>query len=173
MKQIILFAFFILLTSCEKDKPFFDFDEVYLYQISEKESNKYFSDDKSTSQKEKDEFNKVAFMYSSPKNLNDKWFFEKIETYYPKKQKIENSKLKELSDIFTERKEEKMVVTACDPIFRNIFIFKKNGKVVGISKICFDCLEEHTIGARVNTENFGSHDEYERLAKLVNWSRKH
>ncbi len=173
MKHIILFAIFILFTSCENDKPFFDFDEAYLYQISVEESNNYFSDYKSTSQKEKDEFNKIAFMYSYPKTLNDKWFFDKVGTYYPTKQKIENSKLKELSDIFTERKEEKTLVTACDPIFRNIFIFKKNGKVVGISKICFGCLEEHTIGAKGNTKNFGSHDEYERLAKLVNWSDSH
>ncbi len=170
MKKIILFAFFTLLISCKEEKPFFDFDEVYHYQITNKESNKYFGSENNTTQTEKDEFNKIALWNGYPSNLNDKWFFEKIEKYYPKKQKIEQSKLKELSEIFTERNEEKTMVTACDPIFRNIFIFKKKGKVVGISKICFGCLMEQTIGTKRNTENFGSNDEYEKLGKLVGWS---
>lgn len=170
MKKIILFVFFTLFISCQEDKPFFDFDEAYLYQISSKESNKFFGDDKSTTQTEKEEFNKIAFIYSYPTALDDKWYFEKIETYYPKKQKIDKSKLKELSNIFTERKEEMTEAMACDPIFRNVFIFKKEGKVVGISKICFDCLEHHTVGTKRNTNHFGSNNEFEKLEKLVGWS---
>jgi hypothetical protein len=170
MRKITIFIFFSLLISCQKSKPFFDFDEAYLYQITNKESDKYFSSDNNTKQVEKDEFKKIAFFNTSPTNLNDKWFFEKIEKYYPKKQKIEEGKLNELSDIFSERNEKKAEFTNCFPIYRNIFIFKKNGKVVGISKICFDCLMEHTIGAKRNTKNFGSDNEYERLMKLVNWN---
>lgn len=169
MKQFILFALFTFFISCEKDKPFFNFDEVYMYQIPQKESSKYFGTDQRTTQKEKDEFNKIAFLSRYPKTLNDKWYFEKLEHYYPKKQKIEKSKLKELSDIFTERTKEKTVAMACEPIFRNVFIFKKNGKIVGISKICFSCQEQQTIGTKSHIENFGANDEYSRLAKLVDW----
>ncbi len=170
MRQILFLIFFSCLISCQADKPFFDFDEANVYQITEKESNLYSHYDGSASKAEIAEFEKISFGGNCPKTLNDKWFFEKIEKYYPKKINIEKSKLKELSEIFTERKEEKTIFTTCDPIYRNIFIFKKNGKVVGISKICFGCLMEQTIGTKRNTENFGSHDEYERLKKLVNWS---
>ena len=160
MKKIALFIFFSLLISCQHSNPFFDFDEAYLYQIKKNESNKYFVSNNTISQIEKDEFKKIAFLNEYPTKLDDKWFFEKIEKYYPIKSKIEENKLKELSDIFSERNEERTEYTACDPIYRNIFLFKKNGKVVGISKICFDCLMEHTIGTKRNTQNFGSNKEY-------------
>ena len=134
------------------------------------ESAKYSFNDSITPKIERVEFYKISHGDSYPKSLDDKWFFEKIEKYYPRKQKIERSSLKELSNIFTERKEKKTIFGACDPVYRNIFIFKKEGKVVGISKICFGCLEEYTIGTKRNTENFGSHKEYEKLKKLVKWS---
>jgi hypothetical protein len=158
------------LTSYQVDKPFFDFDEAYFYQITEKESEKYSYNDSITPKIEKIEFYKISHDDSYPKLLDDKWFFEKIEKYYPRKQKIEKNNLKKLSDIFTERKERKTIFGACDPIYRNIFIFKKEGKVVGISKICFGCLEEYTIGTNRNTKNFGSQNEYKKLEKLVKWS---
>ena len=119
-----------------------------------------------------DEFKKIAFLNEYPTKVEDNWFFEKIDKYYPIKHKIEKSKLKKLSEIFSERKEVKTEYSSCDPIYRNIFIFKKNGKVVGISKICFGCLMEHTIGTKRNTQNFGSNNEYKKLMELVNWSNK-
>lgn len=170
MRQILLLVIFNCLISCQTEKPFFDFDESYVYQITEKESDLYSYSDSITPKIEKEEFNKISYESNYPKSLNDKMFFEKIEKFYPTKIKIEKNKLKELSEIFTERKEEKTLITACDPLYRNIFIFKKNGRVVGISKICFDCFMEQSIGTKQNTENFGSHNEYERLKKLVNWS---
>ncbi|KGO86683.1 hypothetical protein [Flavobacterium suncheonense] len=167
MNKIILLISFILLACLQKDKPFFDFDEVYHYQTTENESRLYSERNPDTPQLEKDEYKKITYSSNYPKSLNDNWFLERVEKYFPKKQKIDNRKLNELSEIFTERKEKKTIFSACVPIYRNIFIFKKNGKVVGISKICFGCLEEHTIGTRRNTENFGSHDEYEKLKKII------
>lgn len=167
MKQITLFIIAILFSSCAPEIPFFDFDALYHYQITEKESSDYSRQKRIKSKEEIKEFQEIAFGENFPESLNDKWYLDKLEKYYPRKQKIEKAKLQEFSEIFTERRREKSEYTTCEPTYRNVFVFKKAGKIVGISKICFECLQNFTIGTNRNTKNLGSHDEYKRLSKLV------
>lgn len=172
LKNFALVALFVFMgckPEIEKELSvaFFDFDEVYHYQISEKEErniyNTYNENDSIRIQ-----FSMVVNGDSLPSSLNDNWFMQKLEKFYLKKQQLKGDKIDSLSTIFSSSLKEKSVSTTCEPIYRNVFIFKKQGKVVGISKICFDCLMEHTIGTKVSTRNFGSKNEYERLKKLVN-----
>ena len=56
---------------------------------------------------------------------------------------------------------------ACDAFYRAILIFKKKDKVVGVSKICFDCGLNWTIGSERNVMLFGQEGDYEKLEKLL------
>lgn len=154
----------IFLFSCEKKKPFFVFDEVLHYSISLEESFKCFE---KRNFNEKYNFLNNAMEIYSPETLNDTIFIQNLDKYFPKKNKIDKNKLAKLSDIFSETNVESKVETACEPIFRDVFVFKNNNSIVGISKICFSCMKEYTIGSRTSTTNFGSCNEYERLEKLV------
>ncbi len=167
MRKLILYIFCLSLCCCKPSKPFFDFDEVYHYQISEKQEDAFYKDSMKVSQMDKQDFRKIIMGRTYPSGLNDKWYLGKLERFYPKKQKIANNKLNELSGIFSENTQERTEFAACEPIYRDVFIFKKKGKIVGISKICFDCSEQHTIGAKANTHNFGSDNEFERLRAIT------
>lgn len=53
--------------------------------------------------------------------------------------------------------------TKCLPIYRDIIIFKKNNKVSGIAKICFECGQHQFIGNSLDDSNFYNYDGLEEL----------
>lgn len=55
----------------------------------------------------------------------------------------------------------------CIPIYRDILIFKKNNSVVGISKVCFDCNMNYTLGSKTDVEIYNNSNDYEKLEKLL------
>ena len=59
------------------------------------------------------------------------------------------------------------IATACIHVYRDILIFKKEGKVIGTAKICFDCMSKQIKGTTANTENFGQDGDYEKLEKIL------
>lgn len=55
----------------------------------------------------------------------------------------------------------------CEPIYRDIFLFKKNTKVSGIAKLCYDCEKSLFIGTSAVVSNFGAKGEFEQLRKII------
>ena len=86
-----------------------------------------------------------------------------------KTEKVINSKyFQELnSAIFVEKKCHNIYAVACIPVFRDILVFKKKNKVIGLAKICFKCGMYHIEGSNSNVECFGMDKEYKRLKKLL------
>ena len=60
-----------------------------------------------------------------------------------------------------------MSETACIPVFRDILIFKKNNKSIGIAKICFECEKSHIVGTNKNIENFGQCGDFSKLMNIL------
>ena len=90
-----------------------------------------------------------------------------LQKFGYKKTTIDKTKNEHLNDIFSENNCSESFAAACIPVYRDIFIFKKNNKTVGIAKICFGCRLFHIIGTKKNLENFGQCGDFEKLEKLI------
>jgi hypothetical protein len=56
----------------------------------------------------------------------------------------------------------------CPRIYRDILIFKKSKKLIGIAKICFSCRAYHIVGTNSNSENFEQIVNYGKLNQILN-----
>ena len=83
------------------------------------------------------------------------------------KSEIDKSKFGEINKIFVEKTVNQIADYACIAVYRDILIFKKQNKTVGIAKICFECFKKQIIGTNANTENFGQDGDYEKLEKIL------
>jgi len=72
-----------------------------------------------------------------------------------------------LNEIFCFRKHETISIGRCMPVFRDILLFKKDNRIVGTARICFDCGEHVITGTPINTEAFGQSGDYGKLYELL------
>jgi hypothetical protein len=156
---LILVGF--LFTKFYKFK-YFDFDEVIHYktEITEEE---LFNDKNKI-----DKVKKGIILEKIPNSIMDTTFIAQLEQIGFKKTKISPSRFEELNDIFSFKINFSSESSACLYIYRDIIVFKKKSKIVGISKICFDCNASEVFGANYNTNSFGQNGDYEKLNLLLN-----
>jgi hypothetical protein len=72
-----------------------------------------------------------------------------------------------LYEIFRVKIRKHSEAAACMPIYRDIYVFKKQGKVIGIAKLCYSCGQSQFIGTSAETSGFGMDGEFEKLKELV------
>ena len=139
MRNVFIFLIATLLCSCQKTKEnervFFDFDQIEHYHIDF--TAKQFKPIQNVkSNEEKLFYNILRFDY--PKSINEQNFIENLEKFY-KKKLIDSQKFNLISEIYSEKEHADPVYASCAPFYRDVLVFKKYGKVIGISKICFEC----------------------------------
>ncbi|WP_339839902.1 hypothetical protein, partial [uncultured Flavobacterium sp.] len=162
MRKISLILVLLFIASCNKKKsekpvPFFKFDEVIHYQIDDEDTiTKLFQVSQSDRTESDEEFFKILMEYNYPISVSDSSFFKSLETLYPIKNHIPKSLFTELSTIFSQSNIGNSTEYACDPFFRDVFIFKNNSKIIGVAKICFECEKKSLVGAKGETLNFGA-----------------
>jgi hypothetical protein len=145
---------------------YFNFDEIDYYYNDYKDLIKENSND--ILQKSDLELLKNDVLFNSvPQNISDSAFINKLETIDFIKKTIEKTKYKAIEKIFTFKTVKNLEYGGCIYIYRDILVFKKNRKVIGVAKICFGCNDNKIIGTNVNTENFGQDGDYEKLSKLL------
>ncbi len=186
MKQILfLIALFLIFWSCktttkktdkaieklesfkqEYGKKFFEYDAIDYYQndFDESKVGELYSNELKT---EFSTLKKEIILGDIPKNITDLSFIRKLEKVGYKKSYINKSKFQSIDKIFIEKKASENLSTACVYVYRDILIFRKEGKVVGTSKICFECMANQINGTTANTENFGQDGDYEELSKIL------
>lgn len=167
MKTLKTFIFLLtisLFLSCQKEN-YFEFDEVeyYFKDVSEEDTFKIALKEKKNNENE--EFIKIVER-KYPKNVSEEFSSRLLKFGYIKKT-IDKTKKDQLKNIFSENNCKENIAAACVPKYRDIFIFKKNKKTVGIAKICFGCRLFHIIGTNKNLENFGQCGDFEKLEKLI------
>ncbi len=148
-------------------KPFFDFDEIthIRIDISDNEYDDLYNHKKGTPER-----NLVYFLSKNrPEEITDSAIEESIKNVAHKIMPVDPTFFTEMKDsIFAEHKSSAPpLALACEPIYRDILIFKMNKKTVGIAKICFKCCMYHITGAKSNTGNFGQYRDFKRLADLL------
>jgi hypothetical protein len=168
---LITFVFISCQSLNESDKrensnQFFDFDEIDYYHkdiMLEEWLKMATKENKSTDE--------IAFLKiineNYPTSTKDKQIISELDKLYPLKGKIKKEKFKEIGNIFSEKFHGDYALAACDPLYRDILVFKKKQDIVGISKICFECGLHITIGTSKNTEQLGQNGDYEKLKLLL------
>ena len=61
------------------------------------------------------------------------------------------------------------ITTLCAPTYRDILVLRKNKKITGYAKICFECDLSHLVGMQTQTETVQTN--YEALQKLLQTQR--
>ncbi len=84
------------------------------------------------------------------------------------KTEIPISKHEGLNNIFRYRKQEgDLLVRACSAEFRDILVFRKNTRIVGIAKICFSCHKSYFWKSLAPCGAFGQNGEFDELKALL------
>ncbi len=183
--NIILITLFFLVLSCKNKtennevteigqpdfvqkygKLFFDYDEIEYYHIDYDEKENQILIPKNLKSKIK-KLNLNLELGDIQNDIKDVDFINKLENIGFIKKEIDKSNFNEINEIFIEKKVKNPKYMKCLPIFRDILVFKKKGKIIGISKICFSCLQNQIIGTKSITENFGQDGDYEKLKDIL------
>jgi len=150
-------------------KPYFDFDEVLHYSIDEKLI--YEAEYNADAEYEKRLRNLLNGCRDG--QITDTVFWADMESFKKNKNNIKAVYFNKLnSEVFVNRGCGELYGFGCIPIFRDILVFKKGGKVIGLAKICFQCERCHFEGNNSNTEWFGLNAEFETLKTLLKENSK-
>lgn len=145
---------------------FFHYDEIDYYHI-EKEEGEIKDLIEAQDKSKIDRLKFEVIVDETPDNLQDKDFLNHMDEIGYSKKKIDSTKFEALNKIFIEKPYEDGTARACIPIYRDILIFKKNDKITGMMKICFNCHQYRILGTKANTDNFGSYGGYLLLWDII------
>ena len=168
MNKIIIFLTIILLNLCKSaEDPSFIFkenNELIFYRVKNQSENLFGNDSVKVSKL----FEEIMFENSSAK-LPAEIEIQTIEKYYKKININKKSKL-EIAEIFYDaglpvNKATFEIGVMCAPVYRDILIFKEDGKVTAIAKICLSCYKNYIITEKNTFIN--SEIDYEKIHQLL------
>ncbi|KRD63075.1 hypothetical protein ASE40_04630 [Flavobacterium sp. Root935] len=190
MKKYILIIASILLLSCndsaKKDtknrtenikkvkkelKPFFDSDQIEHYYLNFSEDD-FFKLIRKDNKTEKELELSDLFSGYYPDSIPTEDFEKILLKHNYKKSKLSIKQQKKIESVFSEKDLPIPDAAACIAEYRDIFIFKKRGRIIGISKICFVCNRFQIIGSKIDVSVFGFPDELDKLNKIVRKEEK-
>ena len=140
------------------------FDEIVYYKINKSFNTFRFKYKKKHSPKEKliDEI----LNGGTPRTVSDTLFVKDLEKLNFHKQKLDVAQYPKIVEIY--KRGSRRYDTSCVKTFRDILVFKKNNKIVGMSKICFDCGWETTFFNEHRYSNLIDITYFEELENLLN-----
>jgi hypothetical protein len=167
MKNITLLTL-LLIISCQSidNRPslFSNSDEINFYRVK-KESENLFGNDSIEVPKV---FTKIL-LDNEPKKLPNSNEILLLEKYY-QKIPLNPESTKKIVEIFTDagfpiNNASFNVSSICAPVYRDILVFKNEGKVIAYAKICLSCYKNYIVLEKNNFENFKLN--YENLHLLL------
>ena len=147
-------------------RPFFDSDKIDHYYVNYSLENIIEFDLRNKKSKKHKEFSDL-FMGYFPDSVPEKDFEVTLLSHDYKKSTLSVRQQKEIENVFSEKDSLQTSGYACVPEYRDIFIFKKRQKIVGIAKICFKCGRFQIIGSKLDVSGFGLWSELDRLKNIV------
>ena len=182
MKKYIFIITAIIISSCKNSnkvevaaknvvkkelKPFFDSDKIDHYYLDfSKREFEHSSNDNTAQTEKKEEFSGIFYEHY-PDSIPKKDFEKLLLKYEYKKSNLSIKQEKKIENVFNEKDSLQTTFAACIAEYRDIFIFKKKEKTVGIAKICFKCGRYQIIGSKLDTNGFGLWSELDKLKKIV------
>ena len=155
-KSLLIVGIILLAFSCGQQKGayYFDFDQVDYYSIKIDE-NELFALEEKKNLTQNQHLKIDIILNDKPEIISDTSFISKLTKIGFKKNIVTKNKYTELNEIFREKSHDEVYALACVHVYRDILIFKKSDSIIGIAKICFDCLGNQIIGTKVETMEFG------------------
>lgn len=152
MRKFIFIIAAIIISSCNNAKktevvatkvvkkelrPFFDSDKIDHYYLDfSKREFEHSSNDNTAQKEKKKEFSGFFYGYY-PDSIPKKDFEKLLLKYEYKKSNLSIKQEKKIENVFSEKDSLQTTFAACIAEYRDIFIFKKKEKTVGIAKILF------------------------------------
>jgi hypothetical protein len=186
MKYLIILIYFPMLFGLSKNSTkqnfshsIFDQDTIALevffdYEVVEHYYNKYDQRDSANrfdwqDDTEKGKWKRSILFDLTPSSLQDTVFVQYLLKSGFKMKYMKPTKFRALNEVFSVKEYDstRLSVIRCEPIFRDILIFKKDNSIVGVAKICFTCQTILLIGCNPLFPYFGQKGEYEVLKQLL------
>lgn len=186
MKKSILVIISILILSCnnaakkvlEHEKvakkelrPFFDSDEIDHYYLNFSEDDSFKLSRKKELSKKENEFLGI-FEFNFPNSIPKEDFEKTLVNHKYKKTNLSIKQQKQIENVFSQKDSLMDDGFSCIAEYRDIFLFKKKKKTIGIAKICFKCGRFQIVGSKLNTEGFGLWTELDKLKSIVRKEEK-
>ena len=148
------------------EKQYFDYDQIeyYLNNLNEGKELEHYD---MQSDSELDSLKMGVILGNIPSDTSDLTFIGELEAMGYTRNIIDESKFQIIDEIFTEKSVDEILANACIQVYRDIFVFKKGNKIVGVAKVCFDCWGHQIVGTKSNTSAFGQNGDFDRLYKLI------
>lgn len=186
MKKYISIIILIIVFGCnnaEKSKiinekvvkkelrPFFDSDRIDHYYLDLSENN-FFKLIRKESKTDKEKELCNIYTHSFPDSITEVDFERILLSHNYKKSSLSIKDENSIENIFTEKDSLKNDACACVAEYRDVFVFKKNKKIVGIAKICFENGRFQIIGSKLDVNGFGLWSELDKLYNIVRPNEK-
>jgi len=168
MKNTILLLSLFLIMSCQSvdNRPsiFSKSDEINFYRVKEESENLLGKDSIEVPKV----FTELLFD-TEPQELPNSNELQYLEKYY-QKIPLNSVYTEKITEIFNDagfpiNKASFGVSSICAPVYRDILVFKKEGKVTAYAKICLSCYKNYVVLENNHFENFQIN--YEDLHKLL------
>ena len=166
-RPILLILLVLIINSCKNEsKNYFTFDEIVQYKLNpEINTELLFSEVLKTGI---DSLRREIIINEKPSELKDSLFIRSLDKVGFEKVKVNPFKYHEIKDIYRERSSPFIKTsTTCEPIYRDILIFKLQNKITGISKICFECQKSQNIGINGKLKSFERESDFKNLKNFL------
>jgi len=170
MKNVlIILGSILLIAGCGQKlgDHYFDFDSIDYYTIDISENILIRSEDKAHLTKE-EKLQIDIILSDLPTSIIDTSFIQDLKKVGFIKKVINEKNLESINNIFRYKSHKEAHHVKCAAVYRDILIFRKEGGIEGIAKICFSCSQSQIIGTTENTIEFGQSGDYDKLGKLLN-----
>ena len=186
MKKYIFIFLVVIISGCNNSnkvevahkkvvkkelRPFFDSDKIdhYYLNLSDDDFTNLIHNDKPTHKQE--ELTDI-YVHHFPDTIPKENFEKILLTHNYKKSNLSIIQQKEIENVFSEKDSLQNSFASCAAEYRDIFIFKKKEKTVGIAKICFKCGRFQIIGSKLDTSGFGLWSELDELQTIIKSDKK-
>lgn len=144
----------------------FDYDNIEYYSIdlSDEAANKLRTQDNKSEQE--DFLSKIIFR-DWPGQLTDLEIAPDFKTVGFNYKNLNAEQLNAIHPLLKAQDASEPTPTNCLNVYRDILIFKKEGKITGVIKVCFDCNAHYILGTDKNSNGFGQNGGYEQLKNIL------
>src|SRR5690606_38180602 len=160
-KIIIAFNIIFLFTSCASNNTeslyFKDYNKLLYYYNPKIDINNV----------DRESF-LLIYTGDNPKPSSKYMITEDLEKFGYSKKYISYNSFKKINGVLKQKKpSRKYLYHNCIPEYRDILIFKKDEKIIGIVKICFECEKIFAIGINSNFDRNYSKKEFRKLFRIL------
>lgn len=168
LTKIFILFLFLFLYSCEKNSDkFFNYDSITHYTLEENSLNteSLFT---IIPKNKIDSLRIDLIIAEKPSVLDDTVFIANLDRVGFRKKIVSKNNFVNIDGIYKEKFSPlTKTSTSCEPIYRDILIFRFKKKITGISKICLECQKSINIGKQGKLKSFERESDYLKLQQIL------